>query len=127
MEYRCHHEPSSNTVVATIIGQWNAEGSNQAWRDTLDLAQQHGADRILTDHRNCLFRPSTLDIYERSERLVDMKEYANISRLAILAAATAHLPSYQFFVTVMRNRGVLVEVFVDDETAAWNWLNQGTV
>ncbi|MDJ0656103.1 MAG: hypothetical protein QNJ40_18210 [Xanthomonadales bacterium] len=124
MDYQFHYDHDRNTVVATIFGEWNAEGSNRAWQRSLELVRKHGATRLLTDHRQFSFRPPTLDIYERAERIVGLEEYKAIKRLAILVAENAHLPSYDFFVTVMRNRGIKVATFVEDEAAAWNWLTQ---
>ena len=76
----------------------------------------HHCLRLLNDMRKASIKLSTMDIYELPAWIEERLEEAGVSRFCKRALLVArNFSDYEFFETVTRNHGQLLEVFADSK------------
>ena len=86
-----------------------------------DAAIAHPSRRVLVDHTATRHRVPVSEIYDLGLTLMGLQGVASL-RIALVSNPESIYPD-RFFETVAKNRGMGVQVFVDDFDAAVSWLD----
>lgn len=121
MEHRVEHDPSTRVVTVIALGNWTQKGSDEAWQEGTEAIREHRAVGMLHDHLDFHFDISTVDVFERAELIKNSPELARVGRNAVLIKPETDRKMYDFWATVMGNRGLTVKIF-DDRNEAVTWL-----
>jgi hypothetical protein len=131
MPYKVVYNADEDYVHATIQGKVDLALVHRYSREIIKQLNTHHCLRVLNDMRKASPELSTLDIYELPAWLEEEAEEAGIDRSCKRALVVARdFDDYQFYETVSRNHGHLLEVFADsnktglfrDMTKAREWL-----
>ncbi|MDJ0722512.1 MAG: hypothetical protein QNJ04_12825 [Desulfobacterales bacterium] len=121
MAWQVEYIAEQGIVRVIYAGRVTAEDFRKATRETLDLATGHKTLLILIDTSKLEQAVSTPDIYEMPIYYEEMKGNRRTRTAILLPASNPALQDAEFYVTVCRNRGWLVEPFVDEQEAT-QWL-----
>lgn len=106
-----------------IEGKLSASEVGEMTRESVGLASQEQATRIMLDCSKAQLDVPILDVY----RLPDLYASRGISHrvhAAVLLPKDGYRREvYEFYEDVCRNRGYFVQLF-EDEDEAWRWLRE---
>jgi hypothetical protein len=113
MTYQVVYDPDEDCVHGRIEGQVDLALAHEYTKEIIRQLRAHHCLRFLNDMRQAWDKLSTVDIYD----LPAWIEEAGMDRSCKRALLGAReFDDYQFFETVSRNHGQLVEVFADART-----------
>ncbi len=131
MAYKVVYNADEHCVHAHIDGVVDLAMVHQFAREIIKQLSAHNCLRLLNDMRQASIQLSTIDLYELPAWIEEAMEEAGVSRSCKRALLVSRdFNEYQFFETVSRNHGHLVEVFADSNTTgifrdiakAYEWL-----
>jgi hypothetical protein len=115
MAYEVIYNPKEDCVHGRIEGQVDLALVHEYGKEIVRQLRAHHCLRFLNDMRQALVTLSTVEIYD----LPAWIEEAGMDRSCKRALLVAEdFDDYQFFETVSRNHGQLVEVFADSSQTA---------
>ena len=85
-----------------------------------EAAISHPSRRVLVDHTATQSRVPVPDIYDLGEALMSLRGVSTL-RIALVSSRESTYPD-RFFETVVKNRGMGLQVFIDDFETAASWL-----
>ncbi len=116
MACKVSYNADEDCVHVSIKGVVDLARAQQCAREVIEQLRAHKCLRLLNDMRQASIKLSTMDIYEFPAWLEERLEEAGVSRhvrRAILVARDFN--DYEFYETVSRNHGHLLEVFADSK------------
>jgi hypothetical protein len=119
MPYKVIYNADEDCVQARIEGVIDLDMVHEYSRALIRQLSAHHCLRLLNDMRKASVRVSTVDIYDLPARIEEAIEDAGVSRTRRRALIVARdFQDYQFFETVCRNHGHLLDVFADAQTTS---------
>jgi hypothetical protein len=116
MAYKVTYDPEEDCVHASIEGAVDLPRAQQYAREIIEQLRAHHCLRVLNDMRKASTKLSTVDIYELPAWIEEACEEAGVNRFCKRALLVSRdFNDYEFFETVSRNHGHLLEVFADSE------------
>jgi hypothetical protein len=117
MAYEVIYDPNKDCVYARIEGDVDLAMAHRYAREIIKQLSAHRCLRLLNDMRHASIQLSTVDIYDLPAWIEEAAREAGVSRACRRALVVARdFSEYQFFETVSRNHGHLLEVFADSES-----------
>lgn len=114
MAYKVTYNPDEDCVHASIEGDVDLAMAQRYAREIIKQLRAHHCLRLLNDMRKASIKLSTMDIYDLPAWIEERIEEAGVSRSCKRALLVAKdFRDYEFFETVSRNHGQLLEVFAD--------------
>lgn len=111
------YDADEDCVHATIQGEVDLALVHRYSREIIEQLSAHNCLRVLNDMRRASPKLSTVDIYELPAWIEEEAEEAGIHRSCKRALLVSRdFKDYEFFETVSRNHGHLLEVFTDSNT-----------
>ncbi len=117
MPYAITVDREEDYIGVQVFGRLSLEEVNELMAKTSDIRQNHGLDRILSDHRGVTDLPGIADLYKLGKSLAE--ELFHGAKLAVIGGALQN--DEEFAEDVAVNRGVDVRLF-HEEQAAREWL-----
>ncbi|MBI3737144.1 STAS/SEC14 domain-containing protein [Candidatus Sumerlaeota bacterium] len=109
-------------VFSRFSGTVNVPRHTEQFRDCLKACRETGTNRFLLDATGIdITRLSTTDLFEMGLLISEL--WNPLVRMAVVTLPQIVMPD-KFFVNVLKNRDVEIEVFTD-ETKALEWLLPG--
>lgn len=132
MAYRVRYRGDEHFVDAAIGGEVDLLRVHRYAREIIAQLSAHHCLRLLNDMRKASVKIPTVDIYDLPAWIEDAGMDRRCKRALLVAR---DFRDYEFFETVARNHGHLVEVFTNatttgifrDRAAAYEWLGLKTV
>jgi hypothetical protein len=116
MAYKVTYNPDENCVHASIEGEVDLALAQRYAQEIIKQLRAHHRPRVLNDMRKASIKLSTADIYDLPAWIEEACEEAGVNRFSKRALLVSRdFNDYQFFETVSRNHGHLLEVFADSE------------
>ncbi len=131
MAYKVTYNSDEDCVHARIEGVVDLALAQQYAREIIKQLRIHNCLRLRNDMRQASIKLSTMDIYDLPAWIEERIEEAGVSRSCKRALLVSRdFREYEFYETVSRNHGHLLEVFADskvtgvfrDVTKADEWL-----
>jgi hypothetical protein len=119
MPFSIYYDKKFNCIVVLFKGVLRPEEGKSYPKEAVRLGLKHGCKRILVDVREGQLDFSTTDIYKLSEMLDNGGLDRSWKRAVI---ASKQFEDFQFYETVMINRGYQLKIFSDPDEAM-KWLN----
>ncbi len=117
MAYKVTYNPDEDCVHTSIEGAVDLALAQRYAREIIQQVRTHNCLRLLNDMRQASVKLSTMDIYDLPAWIEERLEEAGVSRYVRRAILVARdFNDYEFFETVSRNHGQLLEVFADART-----------
>jgi hypothetical protein len=113
MAYEVIYDPDEDCVLGRIEGQVDLALVHDYTKEIIQQLRAHHCLRFLNDMRQASVTLSTVDIYDLPA-WIEEAGMDRSCRRALLVSRSFN--NYQFFETVSRNHGQLVEVFADAQT-----------
>ena len=114
MAYKVIYDADEDCVHASIEGGVDLATVQQYAREIIRHLRAHQCLRLLNDMRRASIGLSTMDLYELPAWIEERMEEAGVSRACKRALLVSKdFNDYQFYETVSRNHGHLLEVFAD--------------
>ncbi len=135
MAYKVIYNPNEDCVHASIEGDVDLAIAQRYAREIIERLRAHDCLRLLNDMRKASLKLSTMDIYDLPAWIEEAIEDAGVDRSCRRAMLVSRdFKDYEFYETVFRNHGHLLEVFADpvqthifrDIAAAYEWLGLTT-
>ncbi len=116
MAYKATYNPDENCVHASIEGEVDLALAQRYAQEIIKQLRAHHRPRVLNDMRKASIKLSTADVYDLPAWIEEACEEAGVNRFSKRALLVSRdFNDYQFFETVSRNHGHLLEVFADSE------------
>jgi hypothetical protein len=116
MACKVSYNAEEDCVHASIEGEVDRALAQRYAREIIQQLRAHNCLRLLNDMRQASIKLSTIDIYDLPAWLEERLEEAGVSRYVRRALLVARdFNDYEFFETVTRNHGQLLEVFADSK------------
>ncbi len=116
MAYKVTYNPDKDCVHARIEGDVDLALAQRYAKEIIQQLRAHHCLRVLNDMRQASIKLSTVDIYELPAWIEEACEEAGVNRFCKRALLVSRdFNDYEFFETVSRNHGHLLEVFADPE------------
>ncbi len=131
MAYKVTYSSDEGCVHARIEGAVDLALAQRYAREIITQLRAHHCLRLRNDMRQASLKLSTMDLYDLPAWIEERLEEAGVSRSCKRALLVARdFRDYEFYETVSRNHGHLLEVFADaeitgifrDTTKADEWL-----
>ncbi len=117
MAYEVVYSPEEDCVQARIEGAVDLATAQRYAREIIKQLQAHNCLRLLNDMRQASIKLSTMDLYDLPAWIEERLEEAGVSRSCKRALLVARdFRDYEFYESVSRNHGHLLEVFADSKT-----------
>lgn len=135
MAYEVTYNPDEDCVCARIEGGVDLAMAQQYAKEIIRQLSAHHCLRLLNDMRAASLEMSTVDIYDLPAWIEERLEEAGVSRFCKRALLVSmDFNDFEFYETVSRNHGHLLEVFADPEKTyifrdiakAYEWLGLRT-
>lgn len=126
MAYRVTYYPDRDCVCASIEGAVDLALAQRYAQEIIAQLRDHRCLRLLNDMRQASLKLSTIDLYELPAWIEERIEEAGVSRSCKRALLVSRdFRDYEFYETVSRNHGHLLEVFADSKiTGVFHDLSQ---
>jgi hypothetical protein len=116
MAYQVTYSPDEDCVHARIEGVVNLATARRYAKEIIKRLSAHHCRRLLNDMRNASIKLSTADIYDLPAWIEEACEAVGVTRYSKRALLVSRdFNDYEFYETVSRNHGHLLEVFADSE------------
>lgn len=116
MAYKVIYNPDEDCVHARIEGRVDLATARRYAKEIIKSLSAHHCLRVLNDMRQASIQLSTMDIYDLPAWIEEACEEAGVNRFCKRALLVSRdFNDYEFFETVSRNHGHLLEVFADSE------------
>ncbi len=125
MAWQVEYLTAHNIVKATYTGHVSADDFKQGVTRTMEVARENKTLLFLIDDTQLEAAVSTPEIYAMPSFYEEMKGSRRARIAVLLPAGGQILEDVQFYVTVCRNKGWLVEAFTDEQEAI-DWLRYTT-
>ncbi len=131
MAYKITYNADEDCVHASIEGEVDLALAQRYAKEIIKQLRANRCPRLLNDMRQASITLSTIDLYDLPAWLEERLEEAGMTRFCKRALLVARdFNDYQFYETVSRNHGHLLEVFADskntrifrDMAKAYEWL-----
>lgn len=123
MSHTTIYNAEADTIETTVWGNLSFDEAKILISDILQLAQENGCFRVLTDYRETKLGFSIIDLYSIpriiSEAATALGIHANKFKRALVVPNSSK--DFAFFETVSLNNGQTVKLFYDIEKAK-HWL-----
>ncbi len=117
MAYRVTYNRDEDCVHASIEGAVDLALVQQYAQEIIKPLRAHHCLRLLNDMRQASIKLSTMDLYDLPVWIEERLEEAGVSRSCKRALLVSRdFRDYEFYETVSRNHGHLLEVFADSRT-----------
>jgi hypothetical protein len=114
MACKVTYNPNEDCVHARIKGAVDLATAHRYAREIIQQLRAHNCLRLRNDMRQASVKLSTIDLYDLPAWIEERAEEAGVSRSVRRALLVARdFNDYEFFETVSRNHGHLLEVFAD--------------
>jgi hypothetical protein len=114
MAYKVSYNPDEDCVHASIEGHVDLALAQQYAKEIIKQLRAHHCLRLRNDMRRASIKLSTMDLYELPAWIEERLEEAGVSRSCKRALLVSRdFRDYEFYETVSRNHGHLLEVFAD--------------
>jgi hypothetical protein len=116
MAYKVIYNPDEDCVHASIEGRVDLALAQQYAREIIQQLRAHRCLRLRNDMRKASLKLSTIDLYDLPAWIEERLEEAGVSRSCKRALLVSrNFDDYEFYETVSRNHGHLLEVFADSK------------
>jgi hypothetical protein len=116
MAYKVVYSPDEDCVHASIKGDVDLAMAQRYVQEIVKQLRAHHCLRLLNDMRKASIKLSTMDIYDLPAWIEARLEEAGVNRFCKRALLVSRdFNDYEFFETVSRNHGHLLEVFADSK------------
>jgi len=116
MAYKVTYSPHEDCVHARIEGDVDLAMAQRYCKEIVKQLRTHKCLRVLNDMRKASIKLSTADIYDLPAWIEEACKEAGVNRFCKRALLVSRdFNDYEFFETVSRNHGHLLEVFADSE------------
>jgi len=135
MAYKVIYNPDEDCVHASIEGDVDLALAQRYAKEIIKQLRGRHCPRLLNDMRKASIKLSTVDLYELPAWIEEACEEAGVNHLCKRALLVSRdFRDYEFYETVSRNHGHLLEVFADPEKThifrdiakAYEWLGLRT-
>jgi hypothetical protein len=117
MAYTVIYASDQDCVHASIEGGVDLAMAQRYAREIVKQLRAHNCLRLRNDMRRASIKLSTMDLYDLPAWIEERLEEAGVSRACKRALLVSRdFRDYEFYETVSRNHGHLLEVFVDSTT-----------
>jgi len=117
MAYQVTYDPEEDCVHASIEGAVDLATVQRYAREITKQLRAHNCLRLRNDMRRASIKLSTMDLYDLPAWIEERLEEAGVSRSCKRALLVSRdFRDYEFYETVSRNHGHLLEVFADSTT-----------
>jgi hypothetical protein len=113
------YDKENDYVVASCEGVLNIEAMSEIARKIVEKAKEHGCKKLLNDLRKVKLEVDTMEIFKSPDTLQEQGIDRNMMRAVVVDEK--HEGDFHFFETVAVNRGHLMRVFTDYNSAI-TWL-----
>jgi hypothetical protein len=120
MNWQTSYQNNTQLIELTYSGSVTQVELAKSAQAALDLAQQHGTYKVMTDCTAIQAGHSLADLYFLSDWLITMKAH-RLKEAVIMPTEAASSEMARFWETTCINRGLRVRVF-DQREAAERWL-----
>jgi hypothetical protein len=120
MNWQTSYQNNTQLIELTYSGSVTRVELAKSAQAALDLAQQHGTYKVMTDCTAIQAGHSLADLYFLSDWLITMKAH-RLKEAVIMPTEAASSEMARFWETTCINRGLRVRVF-DQREAAERWL-----
>ena len=114
--------PDKQTVVLRLTGELTSEAMADYTRQSIRLANEHGASRALVDCSGLEDISATMaDIYKLPDAYIELGLSRKTRIALVVRKDNSRADLYSFYDDVTHNRGFSVRLF-DSLDEAWAWL-----
>jgi len=116
MAYTVIYDPDQDCVYAGIEGGVDLAVAQRYAQEIIEQLRAHHCLRLRNDMRKASLKLSTMDLYDLPAWIEERLEEAGVSRSCKRALlVSTDFRDYEFYETVSRNHGHLLEIFADSK------------